>query len=306
MINMIESRVMEHVWRQWEPHIIYVFHQTAPFPTRIWLPPFSEPVGLDAPPIVSREVNMIGMAIAQGLDERGQVGATHMGTVVRRLVPGLRRLRAGLQEHPGVLDRDGGQHGGAARVHRQRLPAGLPRPAAAEPLLEPVAGRLVAPRRRRRLQRDGGASRRSSTRRSTRSRCSTTATRRAATRSRAGRTDGAVRLRHPAGAARPGGGRRDCCAASRSAACACRSSPRRSTIDGVHVPGRHVGRADRPGIRRDGARGARRAEVPGPAPVPGRPAAAAVRRRRLDAAAADGRAASATRRRRSPTTCARR
>ena len=28
MINMIESRVMEHFWRQWEPHIIYVFHQT--------------------------------------------------------------------------------------------------------------------------------------------------------------------------------------------------------------------------------------------------------------------------------------
>jgi len=80
MINMIESRVLEHFWRQWEPHIIYVFHQTAPFPTRIWLPPFSEPVGLHAPAIISREINMIGMAIAQGLDQRGQVGATHMGT----------------------------------------------------------------------------------------------------------------------------------------------------------------------------------------------------------------------------------
>ena len=71
MMNMIESRVMEHFWRQWEPHIIYVFHQTAPFPTRIWLPPFSEPVGIAAPPLISREVNMIGMAIAKGLDERG-------------------------------------------------------------------------------------------------------------------------------------------------------------------------------------------------------------------------------------------
>ena len=29
---------------------------------------------------MSREVNTIGMAIAQGLEERGQVGATHMGT----------------------------------------------------------------------------------------------------------------------------------------------------------------------------------------------------------------------------------
>ena len=45
MLNMIESRVMEHAWRQWEPQIIYVHHQSGPFPTRIWLPPFSEPVG---------------------------------------------------------------------------------------------------------------------------------------------------------------------------------------------------------------------------------------------------------------------
>jgi len=63
-------------------------HQTSPFPTRIWLPPFSEPVGLEAPPIVSRQVNMIGMAIAQGLDERGQVGATHMGTSFDAWYPG--------------------------------------------------------------------------------------------------------------------------------------------------------------------------------------------------------------------------
>ena len=88
MLNMIESRVMEHFWRQWEPNIIYVFHQTAPFPTRIWLPPFSEPVGLDAPYVVSREINMIGMAIAKGLEERGQVGATHMGQSFDAWYPG--------------------------------------------------------------------------------------------------------------------------------------------------------------------------------------------------------------------------
>jgi hypothetical protein len=88
MINMIESRVLEHFWREWEPDIIYVFHQTAPFPARIWLPPFSEPVGLHAPPLISREINMIGMAIAQGLDERGQVGATHMGTAFDAWYPG--------------------------------------------------------------------------------------------------------------------------------------------------------------------------------------------------------------------------
>ncbi len=80
MLNMIESRVMTHAWHQWEPQIIYVQHQTAPSPTRIWLPPFSEPIGLHAPYIISREVNMIGMAMARGLEEQGKVGAIHGGT----------------------------------------------------------------------------------------------------------------------------------------------------------------------------------------------------------------------------------
>jgi hypothetical protein len=88
MLNMVESRVLEHTWRQWEPQIIYVHHQSGPFPTRIWLPPFSEPVGTDTPYLMSREVNMIGMAIAKGLEERGQVGATHMGTAFDAWYPG--------------------------------------------------------------------------------------------------------------------------------------------------------------------------------------------------------------------------
>ncbi|HYE87979.1 MAG TPA: M14 family metallopeptidase, partial [Vicinamibacterales bacterium] len=80
MLNMIETRVMEHAWRQWEPQIIHVHHQSSPFPTRIWVPPFAEPIATHAPYLISRELNTIGMAIAQGLEERGMVGATHMGT----------------------------------------------------------------------------------------------------------------------------------------------------------------------------------------------------------------------------------
>jgi hypothetical protein len=88
MLNMIESRVMEHAWRQWEPQIIHVHHQSSPFPTRIWLPPFAEPIATQAPYLISREVNMIGMAMAKGLEERGQVGATHMGTGFDAWYPG--------------------------------------------------------------------------------------------------------------------------------------------------------------------------------------------------------------------------
>ena len=88
MLNMIESRVLARTWRHWEPQIIYVHHQSSPFPTRIWLPPFAEPIASQVHPLMSRTVNAIGMLIARALEERGQVGATHMGTGFDAWYPG--------------------------------------------------------------------------------------------------------------------------------------------------------------------------------------------------------------------------
>ena len=224
MVNMIESRVLEHFWRQWEPHIIYVFHQTAPFPTRIWLPPFSEPVGLHAPPIVSREINMIGMAIAQGLDQRGQVGRDAHGHVLRRVVSRLRGLRAGLQEHPRVLDRDG-----RATRRRRANTRSTTSPQAYRDLRpqslysSPWPARLVAPGRCGGLQRDGRHLHAGVRGEVQGRRCSTTATRPAATRSRKGKTTAPFAYVIPAGAARSRWRPSRCSGAWRSAVSACRS-----------------------------------------------------------------------------------
>ena len=79
MLNMMESRVIGRTWREWEPQIVFVHHQTAPFPSRIWLPPFADPVGNRVHPLMARTVNTLGMLMAQALEERGQPGATHMG-----------------------------------------------------------------------------------------------------------------------------------------------------------------------------------------------------------------------------------
>ena len=172
MLNMIESRVIEHTWRQWEPQIIYVHHQIGPFPTRIWLPPFSEPVGVEAPPVIAREVNMLGMAMAKGLDEKGQPGAMHMGTAFDAWYPGYIDYAPIFKNIAAVLDRDRALSiRDAARIHPQRLPAEHARAAAAEPLLQPVEAGMVAAARRGRLHGNGVARRRSSTRRSTRTRC---------------------------------------------------------------------------------------------------------------------------------------
>ena len=88
MLNMVESRVVARTWLEWEPQIIYTQHQRAPFPTRIWLPPFAEPIGSRVHPLMSRTVNSIGMLMAQGLEECGQIGATHMGTGFDAWYPG--------------------------------------------------------------------------------------------------------------------------------------------------------------------------------------------------------------------------
>lgn len=100
MLNMIESRVVARTWREWEPNIIHVHHQSSPFPTRIWLPPFAEPIATQTPPIVAREVNMIGMAIAQALETNGQEGAVHMGTGFDAWYPGYVDYMPVLQNIP--------------------------------------------------------------------------------------------------------------------------------------------------------------------------------------------------------------
>jgi hypothetical protein len=88
MLNVVESRVITRAWRHWEPQIIYVHHQSSPFPTRIWLPPFAEPIAPRAPALMAREVNAIGMLIAQALEANGQPGATHVGTGFDAWYPG--------------------------------------------------------------------------------------------------------------------------------------------------------------------------------------------------------------------------
>lgn len=89
MLSVPESRVVTRVAREWEPQILYNHHQTAPFPARIWIPPFAEPVSEYVHPLMWRQVNLLGMSMAQALEERGQTGAVHMGTGFDNWYPGF-------------------------------------------------------------------------------------------------------------------------------------------------------------------------------------------------------------------------
>lgn len=89
MLNTLESRVSTAMIRHWEPQVLYNHHQTSPFPARIWIPPFAEPVSEFVHPLMWRTINMLGMSMAQALEERGQEGAMHMGTGFDNWYPGF-------------------------------------------------------------------------------------------------------------------------------------------------------------------------------------------------------------------------
>jgi hypothetical protein len=79
MNNMVESQVITRADLEFYPQVFYNHHQTAPFPARIWIPPFGDPVSLNPHPLMYRWVNVFGTAIAAWLDEHDMPGAMHRG-----------------------------------------------------------------------------------------------------------------------------------------------------------------------------------------------------------------------------------
>jgi hypothetical protein len=77
MNNMLESRDVTRAELDWNPVIFYCHHQTAPFPTRIFIPPFTEPISSNINPLIARWLNVLGIDMAAYLDEHQMPGAVH-------------------------------------------------------------------------------------------------------------------------------------------------------------------------------------------------------------------------------------
>jgi hypothetical protein len=76
MFTQPESRnIAKQLYEEYFPQIVYNQHQTAPFPARIFVPPFEDPANFNIPPLVMRGVNTVGDAITRRLDQEGKVGA---------------------------------------------------------------------------------------------------------------------------------------------------------------------------------------------------------------------------------------
>jgi zinc carboxypeptidase len=76
MMNQVETRnSAKQLYSEWFPQIIYNQHQTGPFPSRIFVPPFDDPMNPNIPPLVMRGVNVVGDAMTRRLDQEGKRGA---------------------------------------------------------------------------------------------------------------------------------------------------------------------------------------------------------------------------------------
>src|SRR5438034_1988835 len=76
MMNQPETKnSARQLYFEWFPQIIYNQHQTGPFPSRIFVPPFDDPMNPNIPPLVMRGVNTVGDAMTRRLDQEGKRGA---------------------------------------------------------------------------------------------------------------------------------------------------------------------------------------------------------------------------------------
>ncbi len=76
MLNLQETQNLgRQMFHEWVPQIIHNAHQTAPFPARIFVPPFSDPVNPNIDARVTRGVNLVGSAMTERLDREGKAGA---------------------------------------------------------------------------------------------------------------------------------------------------------------------------------------------------------------------------------------
>jgi Zinc carboxypeptidase len=75
MMNMKEEQVVTRTELEYSPVIFYCQHQTAPFPARIWIPPFADPISSNVSPYVRSWLNVIGTNMVAYLDQHNMPGA---------------------------------------------------------------------------------------------------------------------------------------------------------------------------------------------------------------------------------------
>jgi len=75
IFSQAETRaVVSQLHNPWHPHIVYDVHQQGAFASRMFIPPWLDPLDPNVDPIIAQESNMVGMTMAADLTAAGRKG----------------------------------------------------------------------------------------------------------------------------------------------------------------------------------------------------------------------------------------
>lgn len=131
MLNLPETRnTTRLLFQQWFPQIVYNQHQAPPFPARIFVPPYSEPLNPKIPAAVMDGINQIGAAMRERFARSNQSGVLSYWGYDAWWDGGLRSVPAFHNMH-GILTETAGFLYGNSRVYKpsefpERFGNGMP------------------------------------------------------------------------------------------------------------------------------------------------------------------------------------
>jgi hypothetical protein len=77
MLTQVETQaVTRQLYHEWFPQIVYNQHQSGPFPGRIWMPPFENPVNPNLDPLLVSSLNQMGHSMRKRFDVEGKPGVS--------------------------------------------------------------------------------------------------------------------------------------------------------------------------------------------------------------------------------------
>jgi hypothetical protein len=77
MLTQVETQaVTRQLYHEWFPQIVYNQHQSGPFPGRIWMPPFENPVNPHLDPLLVSSLNQMGHSMRMRFDFEGKPGVS--------------------------------------------------------------------------------------------------------------------------------------------------------------------------------------------------------------------------------------
>ncbi len=156
MLNLEETRnVSRLLFREWFPQIVYNQHQAPPFPARIFVPPYAEPLNPDIPAAVMEGINQLGAAMRERFAREDKPGVLSYFGFDAWWNGGLRSAPAFHNMH-GILTETAGYTYATPRTYQaRRLASGVCKrrghARAIHVLRAAVDGRQVGPARRHRI-----------------------------------------------------------------------------------------------------------------------------------------------------------